>query len=54
MGICCITQGTQTGPLWQLEGWDVVGAESKVQGRVDICIPTADSWWCMAETNTTL
>ena len=22
MGICCMTQGTQTGALWQPEGWD--------------------------------
>ena len=28
--------------------------ESEVQEGGDICIPMADSWWCMAETNTIL
>ena len=37
-----------------LEGWDVVGGGREVQERGDICIPVADSCWCMAETNTIL
>ena len=37
-----------------LEGWDVVGREWEVQEGGDICIPTADSYWCMAETSTIL
>ena len=34
-----------------LEGWDGVGAGREVEEGRDICIPTADSCWCMAETN---
>ena len=37
-----------------LEGWDRVGCGKEVQEGVDICIPVADSCWCMAETNTIL
>ena len=37
-----------------LEGWDVVGGGREVQEGGDICIPVADSCWCMAETNTIL
>ena len=36
-----------------LEGWDGVGGGREVQGG-NICIPMADSCWCMAETNTIL
>jgi len=36
MGICCMTQGTQTGTLWQAEGRDVL------EGG-DIGVPMADS-----------
>ena len=43
MGICCMTQGTQTGTLWWPRGWDGVG------GR-DICISMADSCWCMVKS----
>ena len=34
-----------------LEGWMgwEVGEEAQEGG--DICVPMADSWWCMAETN---
>ena len=35
----------------KLEGCDVVGGGREVQGGGDICIPMADSCWCMAETN---
>ena len=34
-----------------LEGWDGVGAGREVEEGRDICIPMADSCWCMAETN---
>ena len=50
MGICCITQGTQTRALWQPRG---VGQGGRWKGG-DICIPVADSCGCMAETNTIL
>ena len=30
------------------------GDEKEVQEGGDICIPVADSRWCMAETNTTM
>ena len=32
-----------------LEGWERVGCGKEVQEGVDICIPVADSSWCMAE-----
>ena len=43
MGICCVTQGTQTRPLLQPGevGWG--GRWSDVQEGVGICIPVADS-----------
>ena len=52
MGICSMTQGAQTGVLSQPRevGW---GGRDIQEGR-DTCIPMADSYWCMAETNTTL
>ena len=37
-----------------LEGWDGLGGGREVQKGGDICIPVADSWGCVAETNTTL
>ena len=42
-GDCCITQGTQTGALYQPRrvGWEGVGREIHEGG--DICIPMADS-----------
>ena len=42
MGICCITQETQTGALYQPRGWDGEGAGKAVQNRGDICIPMTD------------
>ena len=45
MGICCISQETQTGALCQPRG---VGWEGRWEGgsRVgDICVPMADSCW---------
>ena len=49
-----MTQGAQTGALWQPGGGDGVGGEREVQEGGDICIPMTDSCWCMAETNTIL
>ena len=37
-----------------LEGWDKVGSGREVQEGVDICIPMADSYFYMAETNAIL
>ena len=37
-----------------LEGWAGAGGAREVQEGGDICIPVADSRWCMAETNTTM
>ena len=37
-----------------LEGWDGMGVGRKVQEGGVTCIPTTDSYGCMAETNTTL
>ena len=42
MGICCMAQETQTGALYQLEGWGGEG-DGRVQKGRDICIPMADS-----------
>ena len=54
MGICYMTQGTQTGFLWQStkvptfvgegDGWEVL--EGGNMG-----IPMADYWWCMTENH---
>jgi len=43
MGICCMTQGTQTGALWQSRrvGWGGDGRE--VQQGGDTGVPVADS-----------
>ena len=37
-----------------LEGWDEEGGGKEVSEGEDICIPMADSCWCLAETNTIL
>ena len=34
-----------------LEGWEWEGDGREVSGGGDICIPMADSCWCLAETN---
>ena len=54
MGICCMTQGTQTGALWQAEGWDGEGDGREVQEEGDMGISMADSPWCMRESHKTL
>ena len=43
MGICCVSQGTQTGALYNLEEWDGAGDGREVQEGGDIFIPMADS-----------
>ena len=54
MGICCTTQGTQTGLCINLDAWDGEGGRKEIQEGGDICIPMADSCRCLAETNTIL
>ena len=51
VGICCIAQGTQTGALWQVEGWDEEGDRRKVQEGGDMGVPVADSCWCLTENH---
>ena len=51
MGICCMTQGTQTGALWQAEGWDGKGDGKEVWEGGDMGVPMADSCWCMTENH---
>ena len=43
MGICCITQETQTGALYQPRGVRWGGRWEGSQKGGDICIPKADS-----------
>ena len=43
MGICCMTQGTQTGLCINLEGWDGEGDGREVQEGADIRTTMADS-----------
>ena len=57
MGICCMTQGTQTATLYQHRGmgwggrWDGDGDGMEVQEGEDMCLPVADSCWCLTENN---
>ena len=39
MVICCVTQGTQTGALWQAEGWDGQGDGREVQEGGNMGVP---------------
>ena len=43
MGICCMTQGTQTGALRQPRGVGWVGGGRDVQEGEDMCISVSDS-----------
>ena len=43
MGICSMSQETQTGLCINLDGWDGAGDGREVQKGRDICIPKADS-----------
>ena len=47
MGICCMSQETQTGALYQPRGVGWGGRE--VQKGGDLCIPMADSCWGLTE-----
>ena len=51
MGTCCVTQGTQTGVCDNQEGWDAERWEGGSRRRGHM-LPTADSCWCLVETNT--
>ena len=51
MGICCMTQGTQTGPQGQAEGWGGERDGREVWEGGDKGIPMADSCWCMTENH---
>ena len=42
MGICCMSQETQAGALYNLEGWGGSGDGREVQEGGDICIYTYD------------
>jgi len=44
MGIYCMAQETQTGALFNLEGWDGEGNGRELQKGGDICILMADSF----------
>ena len=48
MGFCCMTQGTQTGALYQSRG---LGDGMELQKGGDTCIPMADSCWSLTENN---
>ena len=43
MGICCMSQATQTRALYQPRGLGGEGDRREVQEGGDICIPMADS-----------
>ena len=43
MGVCFVTQGTQTGALYQPRGLGWGGRWEGVQEGGDICTPLADS-----------
>ena len=51
MGLCCMTQGTQTGALWQAEWWDGEGYGGEVWEGGDMGAPMADSCWCITENH---
>ena len=42
MGICCVTQGTQTEALQQAEGYDGEGDGREAQEGGDMGVPVAD------------
>ena len=44
MGICCMTQRTQTGVLQQAEGWGREGDGREVWEGGDMSVPMADSY----------
>ena len=46
--------GSSASALGNLEGWDGEGDGRGVQEGGDMCIPVADSNWCVAEVDTIL
>ena len=50
MGICCMSQETPTGALYQPRGVGWEGGEREFQKGGDICIPMADSCWGWQKT----
>ena len=51
MQICCVTQETQTGALYQPRGVDGEGDGREVQKGGDVCIPMADSCLGLTENS---
>ena len=49
MRICCMAQETQQGLCINLEGWNGERDRREVQKGGDICIPMADSCWCLTK-----
>ena len=50
-GNLLMTQGTQTGALWQAEGWGGEGDGREFWEGRDTGMPMADSCWCMTENH---
>ena len=50
MGMC-MSQELKQGLCINLEGWSGVVDGREVQKVRDICIPMADSCWCLTENN---
>ena len=51
MGVFCMTQGTQTGALWQAKGCGGDGDGREVQEGGDTGVPMADSCWYITENH---
>ena len=49
MGIYCMPQGTQTGALWQAEGWDGEEDGREVQEGGDVGV--SNDCWYMTENH---
>ena len=51
MGICCVTQGTETQAEGSVTGWGVGwgGDGREAQEGGEMGVPMADSCWCMTE-----
>ena len=52
-GYVCLRE-LKPGPFNNLEGLDEEGGGRKVQEGMNICLPIADSCWCLSESNTRL
>ena len=46
-----MTQGPQTGALWQAERWGGEGEGIEVSEGGDMGVSLADSCWCMTENH---